>query len=265
MRTNVFGLLLVVSFSNTGFGQSILLEQKFVVGDVSRYKFTETANIQLTWLKDSTVVGYLERYVSERVESVAPSGLATIIYTQDSVADMEGKKRLPYSNEDILNRVPLRLTMTKSGKVLELESVNPVSGETAKAVDRLRTGLLGNPALPRSAVRPTDSWNDQMSMVGESPLGLLTMIVNMTSTFTGFEKAQGYDCVVIRKNGNLSGSLLKNELKLTGTVTGYSLFADKEGKEIKDALDVSATMDILIKDARFPMVFKISVMRDLLR
>lgn len=261
----MFSFFLIASFPMTALGQAITLELKFVAGDVRRYKFTETANIQLKWLKDSTAVGYLERYVSERVESVAPSGLATIMYTQDSVADMEGKRRLPYSNEDILNRVPLRLTVTKSGKVLELESVNPVSGETAKAVERLRTGLQGNPALPRSAIRPADSWKDQMSMVGESPLGSLTMIVDITSTFTGFEKTLGYDCVMIRKNGNLTGSLLKNELTLKGTVTGYSLFADKEGKEVKDALDVNATMDVLIKEVSFPMVFKISVMRELLR
>lgn len=151
--TTIAALCLMLWGSQSVFTQDVKLEYKFKVGEVDRYKETSLNNMTSDMIPGGQKISS-EMYVTQKVDKVNPDGSAELLRTIDSTVTMMNDQ--PMQNQQVkpLIGIPLRLTIQKNGKVLDVKPVNEVTDESlSKMIDAMKKQLMVQPGFPARALK----------------------------------------------------------------------------------------------------------------
>jgi len=246
--------------------QEVRLEYKFRIGEVNRYKETTQNDITSDMMTTGGQKVFNEIYTTQKVVEVNPDGSAEVIQTIDSVHTLFNGQ--PYSNPQtaILVGLPVRVTVTATGKILDAQSTGDTSDATAKdAVDVLRRQLMTQPSYPSTAITMNKPWDDSATFSQATQIGTITSNIRYSTTLTGSDRIRDTEVKVLERTVDVSGTISNDAGRLKGTGNGNIYFSDVLGKEIRSTLTIQQTMDMVTPQGSLKMDMKISTTRELLK
>jgi len=263
-----FGLGIATSMmSLLCLGQDVKLEYHYKAGDQWRVKNTIHQQISGEALRGRTLNIVLESFEKTHVESVDESGIASVVSTQDSVAAKVNDQSLPHHGDETLNGIPIRRKITKTGKCLEASSNKDFPAELERTMNMFKQECQNSAGFPEKELKVGESWNDEQ--VFSVDLGGITFDYTIKAHYRllGFEKNAGYDCAVLRITSTLDGTLTLEEGSgtVTGTGRGTRFFAVKEGKEVSQFMDLTATREVITPKGKMQLRIVLNTSEELVK
>ena len=258
-------LFLMLWGSQSLLAQDVKLEYKFKVGDVDRYKETTLNNMTSDMIPGGQKVSS-EMYVTQKVDKVNPDGSAELLRTIDSVVTMMNDQPMPSQQVKPLIGIPLRVTIQKNGKVLDVKPVNAATDEALnKMIDAMQKQLMVQPGFPSRALKMKETWKDSSKISQETPMGTMVTDMKTTTTLIGFDKILGYDVAVLKVSVEVAGELGVGMGYINGTGRGNSFFSDVAGKEIRSFVDMEQNMDLSTPQGSTTVNMKISQKKEIIK
>jgi hypothetical protein len=258
---------LSVALSISLFSQDIRLEYKFKLGEIDRYKESTSSSMTGEGLPGGTRKSVTEMFVSQMTDKINPDGSAEIIRTIDSATTTLDEKPIPNPPQTkALIGLPMKVILTKYGKVLDVSAGKDITDElTKQIVEGSRKQLLASSGFPSKALKLKESWKDSAKVSMETQNGLMTTELKTTTSLIGFDKVLGYDVAVLKVAMEITGELGAGMGYIKGTGRGNTFFSDITGKEIRRFIDMDQTVDMNTPQGSMTLTIKASQKKELIK
>ena len=207
-----------------------------------------------------------ETFSTQKTDKVNSDGGAEIVRTIDSTSSTMNGKQFENPRTQGATGFPLRVKVSSTGKVLEVQAVKDSLDETSKAIlEAFRSQLMSQPSFPATPVTINASWHDSTTLIQQTQMGTLTTEIKYSTALVGSDTIAGVKVRVLKMNMSLSGAIEGGAGTISGTGGGNVYFSDESGKEMKSTLDVDQTMNMNSPRGSMTMTMKTTTTRELMK
>lgn len=254
--------LLVLLAAGTS-AQEVSLRYSFKKGETIHTKETMVQTVSSEAMPGGGQVVKSTRYTSLTVNKVEGNGNVELVRSTDSSTMTLNDKPFTNPQASMAEKVAFRITMDRSGKVLEAAPVEAPTDPMGKQMtDAMAAGFKNAPGFPGKPVKVGESWNDEMVTNQPTQSGMLTINMKMKTKLERLTKQDGIDVAIMQVTGTLNGELGAGMGTITGSVTGTRTFAYKAGYEMGSVLDTDQTMDFQTPQGNMMMQTKMKQVKE---
>jgi len=217
LRRVRFGLFLacLAVLAPPSWGQEVSLELKFKEGESRKAKVWNAIEVYSEGLPGGKYVQEETRILRRVTKKVHADGTADIVVSHVDYSRTVNGEAVSLDASDGLSmfglpvEVPLLVTLSKRGNILDIKPTKELRPSQKEAVERiLESTKQERMDLPAKPVEPGHEWEYQVALSVDPPggMGTLDLVIDTKATFAAVETADGRRCARIETAGKGLGA-----------------------------------------------------------